>query len=133
MLSEDGVVGAQVVLAGDAVRADTTADSGGDHDLRAGADFRHGFADPLHNPGSVRTWDVGKRQTEAREALSDPQIDVIKRSRAHPNKDIVRTERRRRHLLHTHDFGPALPRVHDSLQRAPRKGGIGDWGLGIGE
>src|SRR3989454_2939362 len=72
VFSENAVVGAQIVLAGDAVRAHTATDPGGDHDLSPGLDFRDRLAHPLDDTGGVGAWDVGKRETEARETFPDP-------------------------------------------------------------
>ncbi|OLD61775.1 MAG: hypothetical protein AUI83_00465 [Armatimonadetes bacterium 13_1_40CM_3_65_7] len=72
VFSENAVFGAQIVLAGDAVRADTATDPGCDHDLSAGLEFRYGLAHPLHDAGGVGAGDVGKGELQPRETLTDP-------------------------------------------------------------
>jgi len=72
VFSENAVVGAQIVLAGDAVRADAATNPRRNHDFGAGLDFRYGLAYPLDDAGGVGTWDVRKGETEARETFPDP-------------------------------------------------------------
>src|SRR2546427_11450277 len=72
VFAENAVVGAQIVLAGDAVRADTATDPGCDHDLSAGLDFRYGLAHSLDDAGGVGAGDVRKGEAQSRETLTDP-------------------------------------------------------------
>src|SRR2546428_5676026 len=119
VFSENTVVGAQVVLAGDAVRADTATDSGCDHDLSAGLDFRYGLAHPLDDAGGVGAGDVWNGETEAWEPLTNPKVDMVQRRSPDSNEHIAGADRCHGHFLDLGNLWTAVRFVNYSLHLWP--------------
>ena len=100
MFAENGITETERIVARSTVLARSIADARiHDHSI-ANADGCHGWSDGIHDTGAIRPQNPPRRDPHPRNALYDPQVEMVEGGGADANADVaIVDDLRRRYIV----------------------------------